>query len=112
MLTIAMQMFIAVWKQNAAEDLLAKKTTIVGTLRRNKTEVPSELTEDDFFHFLHIFMPIFTIFCWYLRGVVLLGPTFLLLVFAHAILLDRQIFVVLVFILLGRQVFVVLVFLV
>ncbi|KRX56870.1 hypothetical protein T09_1985 [Trichinella sp. T9] len=28
-------------------------------------------------------------------GVVLLGPTFLLLVFAHAILLDRQIFVVL-----------------
>ncbi|KRX33819.1 hypothetical protein T05_14781, partial [Trichinella murrelli] len=45
MLTIAAQMFIAVWKQNAAEDLLAKKTTIVGTLRRNKTEVPSELTE-------------------------------------------------------------------
>ncbi|KRZ81521.1 hypothetical protein T08_61 [Trichinella sp. T8] len=45
-------------------------------------------------------------------GLVLLGPTFLLLVFAHAILLDRQIFVVLVFILLGRQVFVVLVFLV
>ncbi|KRX62033.1 hypothetical protein T09_12029 [Trichinella sp. T9] len=30
-------------------------------------------------------------------GVFLLGPTFLLLVFAHAILLDRQIFVVLVF---------------
>ncbi|KRY46849.1 PiggyBac transposable element-derived protein 4 [Trichinella britovi] len=45
MLTIAAQMFIAAWKQNAAEDLLAKKTTIVGTLRRNKTEVPSELTE-------------------------------------------------------------------
>ncbi|KRZ49288.1 hypothetical protein T02_12893 [Trichinella nativa] len=45
MLTVAAQMFIAVWKQNAAEDLLAKKTTIVGTLRRNKTEVPSELTE-------------------------------------------------------------------
>ncbi|KRX11974.1 hypothetical protein T07_5564, partial [Trichinella nelsoni] len=33
---------------------------------------------------------------------VLLGPAFLLLVFAHAILLDCQIFVVLVFILLGR----------
>ncbi|KRX83558.1 hypothetical protein T06_14854, partial [Trichinella sp. T6] len=31
MLTIAAQMFIAVWKQNAAEDLLAKKRTIVGT---------------------------------------------------------------------------------
>ncbi|KRX75177.1 hypothetical protein T06_5643 [Trichinella sp. T6] len=45
MLTIAAQMFIAAWKQNAAEDLLAKKTTIVRTLRRNKTEVPSELTE-------------------------------------------------------------------
>ncbi|KRX93927.1 hypothetical protein T12_10569, partial [Trichinella patagoniensis] len=30
-------------------------------------------------------------------GLVLLGPAFLLLVFAHAILLDRQIFVVLVF---------------
>ncbi|KRZ61488.1 hypothetical protein T02_7103 [Trichinella nativa] len=44
-----------------------------------------------------------------LSGLVLLGPTFLLLVFAHAILLDRKIFVVLVFILLGRQVFVVLV---
>ncbi|KRX26647.1 PiggyBac transposable element-derived protein 4 [Trichinella nelsoni] len=28
-----------------AEDLLAKKTTIVGTLRRKKKEVPSELTE-------------------------------------------------------------------
>ncbi|KRZ93448.1 hypothetical protein T08_6100 [Trichinella sp. T8] len=42
------------------------------------------------------------------KGVFLLGPTFLLLVFAHAILLDRQIFVVLVFILLGREVFVVL----
>ncbi|KRX30462.1 hypothetical protein T06_9970, partial [Trichinella sp. T6] len=33
---------------------------------------------------------------------VLLGPVFFLLVFALAVLLDRQIFVVLVFILLGR----------
>ncbi|KRY02847.1 hypothetical protein T12_5276 [Trichinella patagoniensis] len=46
------------------------------------------------------------------RGLVLLGPVFLLLVFALAVLLDRQIFVLLVFILLGREVFVVLVFLV
>ncbi|KRX46176.1 hypothetical protein T09_15173 [Trichinella sp. T9] len=45
-------------------------------------------------------------------GVVLLGPVFLLLVFTLAVLLDRQIIVVLVFILLGREVFVVLVFLV
>ncbi|KRY05162.1 hypothetical protein T12_11650, partial [Trichinella patagoniensis] len=45
-------------------------------------------------------------------GLVLLGPVFLLLVFALAVLLDRQIFVVLVFILLGREVFVALVFLV
>ncbi|KRY27026.1 hypothetical protein T01_9229 [Trichinella spiralis] len=44
MLTVAAQVFIAAWKQNA-EDLLAKKTTIVGTLWRNKKEVPSELTE-------------------------------------------------------------------
>ncbi|KRX78381.1 hypothetical protein T06_15723 [Trichinella sp. T6] len=42
------------------------------------------------------------LYCFF--GVFLLGPTFLLLVFAHAILLDRQIFVVLVFILLGREV--------
>ncbi|KRZ51121.1 hypothetical protein T02_13734, partial [Trichinella nativa] len=42
------------------------------------------------------------------NGLFLLGPTFLLLVFANAILLDRQIFVVLVFILLGREVFVLL----
>ncbi|KRZ00927.1 hypothetical protein T11_12031 [Trichinella zimbabwensis] len=28
-----------------AEDLLGKKTTIVRTLRKNKKEVPSELTE-------------------------------------------------------------------
>ncbi|XP_003379894.1 hypothetical protein Tsp_03543 [Trichinella spiralis] len=45
MLTVAAQVFIAAWKQNAEEDLLAKKTTIVGTLWRNKKEVPSELTE-------------------------------------------------------------------
>ncbi|KRZ49048.1 hypothetical protein T02_9639 [Trichinella nativa] len=45
-------------------------------------------------------------------GVVLLGPVFLLLVFALAVLLERQIFVALVFILLGCEVFVVLVFLV
>ncbi|KRY27084.1 hypothetical protein T01_2762 [Trichinella spiralis] len=45
MLTVAAQMFIAVWKQNAVEDPLAKKTMIVGTLRMNKTEVPSELAE-------------------------------------------------------------------
>ncbi|KRX49888.1 hypothetical protein T05_3901 [Trichinella murrelli] len=42
-------------------------------------------------------------------NLVLLGPTFLLLVFAYAILLDRQIFVVLVFILLGRQDYVTLI---
>ncbi|KRZ89263.1 hypothetical protein T08_7657 [Trichinella sp. T8] len=49
----------------------------------------------------------------YLRAVVLLrdvigmfffGPTVHLLVVDHAILLDRQIFVVLVFLLLGRQI--------
>ncbi|KRZ83335.1 hypothetical protein T08_14948 [Trichinella sp. T8] len=39
------------------------------------------------------------------EGMVLLDPTFLLLVFAHAILLDRRIFPVLVFILLGPLVF-------
>ncbi|KRX44834.1 hypothetical protein T05_1455 [Trichinella murrelli] len=31
--------------QNAEEDVLAKKSTVLGTLWRNKTEVPSELTE-------------------------------------------------------------------
>ncbi|KRX51945.1 hypothetical protein T09_15539 [Trichinella sp. T9] len=32
MLTIAAQMFIAVWKQNAAEDLLAKKNDDCGNI--------------------------------------------------------------------------------
>ncbi|KRY08593.1 hypothetical protein T12_9254 [Trichinella patagoniensis] len=50
----------------------------------------------------------FCLFKYIICGVVLLGPVFLLLVFALAVLLDHQIFVVLVFILLGREIFVVL----
>ncbi|KRX63868.1 hypothetical protein T09_5715 [Trichinella sp. T9] len=60
----------------------------------------------------HFRSPINLIFDFLDYSLVLLGPVFLLLVFALAVLLDRQIFVVMVFILLGREVFVILVFLV